>query len=44
MEAGIDDKLRDVGWIVDLIDEITKPPKKPGPKKGTKYHPRRIVN
>ena len=43
MEAGIDDKLRDVGWIVDLIDEITKSPKKPGPKKGTKYRPRASV-
>lgn len=40
MEAGIDDKLHDVDWIVDLIDEITEPPKKPGPKKGTKYRPR----
>ena len=43
MEAGIDDKLHDVGWIVDLIDEITRPPKKPGPKKGTKYRPRKTV-
>ena len=42
MEAGIDDKLHDVGWIVDLIDEITGPPKKPGPKKGTKYRPRKV--
>ena len=41
MEAGLTDKLRDVGWIVDLIDEITKSPKKPGPKKGTKYRPRK---
>ena len=43
MEAGLTDKLRDVGWIVDLIDEITKPPKKPGPKTGTKYRPRKTV-
>ena len=41
MEAGIDDKLHDVNWIVDLIDEITEPPKKPGPKKGTKYRSRK---
>ena len=33
MEAGIDDKLHDMDWIVDLIEAITKPPKKPGPKK-----------
>ena len=43
MEAGIEDKLRDVEWIVHLIDEITRSPKKPGPKKGTKYRPRRAV-
>ena len=40
MEAGIDDKLRDYEWIVDLIDEVRPKPKKPGPKKGTKYRPR----
>lgn len=43
MEAGIDDKLRDMEWVVDLIEKITRPPKKPGPKKGTKYRPRRAV-
>ena len=41
MEAGIDDKLRDYEWIVDLIDEARPKPKKPGPKKGTKYRPRK---
>ena len=41
MEAGIDNELHDMGWIVDLIDKITKPPKKPGPKSGTKYRPRK---
>ena len=41
MEAGVDDKLHDMDWIVDLIEEITEPPKKPGPRKGTKYRPRR---
>ena len=40
MEAEIDDKLRDVNWIVDLIDESAQKPKKPGPKKGTTYRPR----
>ena len=39
MEAGIDGTLHDMDWIVGLIEEITKPPKKPGPKKGTKYRP-----
>ena len=39
MEAGITDKLRDIEWIVQLIDENTPKPKKPGPKKGTKYRP-----
>ena len=32
MEAGIENKLRDVDWIVDLIEKITQPPKKPGPE------------
>ena len=43
MEAGIEDKLHDMDWIVDLIDEITKSPKKPGPRKGSKYRPRKTV-
>ena len=43
MEAGLTDNLRDVNWIVHLINEITQPPKKPGPKKGTKYRPRKTV-
>ena len=41
MEAGVDDKLRDVEWIVDLIEANTPKPKKPGPKPGTKYRPRK---
>ena len=44
MEAGIDDKLHDMEWIVGLIENITEPPKKPGPKKGTKYRPRKTKN
>lgn len=40
MEAGIDDSLHDVDWIVDLIEKEARPTKKPGPKKGTKYRPR----
>ena len=31
------DTLRDCDWIVWLIDSVTMPPKKPGPKVGTKY-------
>ena len=41
MEAGLTDTLYDMGWIVGLIEDITEPPKKPGPKKGTKYRPRK---
>ena len=41
MEAGIDNELHDMEWIVGLIEAITKPPKKPGPKKGTKYKKRK---
>ena len=41
MEAGIDDQLRDLEWIVGLIDANTPPPKKPGPKVGTKCKPRK---
>ena len=40
MEAGLTDTLRDCTWIVELIDSLTPPPKKPGPQKGTKYRPR----
>ena len=40
MEAGLTDNLHDTDWIVGLIEDITRPPKKPGPKKGTKYRPR----
>lgn len=43
MAAGIDEKLHDMEWIVGLIEEITKPPKKPGPKKGTKYKKHKVV-
>ena len=40
MEAGIDDRLRDLEWIVGLIDADTPPTKKPSPKPGTKYRKR----
>ena len=43
MEAGLTDMLHDVEWIVDLIEGITEPPRKPGPQKGTKYRPRKSV-
>lgn len=44
MEAGIDDQLRDLEWIVGLIDAGTPRPKKPGPKVGTKNKPRKKVD
>lgn len=43
MEAGIDSKLRDFDWLVDLVDKHTPKPRKSGPKKGTKYRPRNSV-
>ena len=43
MEAGLTDTLHDMDWIVGLIEGVTEPPKKPGPKKGAKYRPRRKV-
>lgn len=43
MAAGIDDRLRDYGWLADLVAEVEPKPKKPGPKKGTKYRPRKAV-
>ena len=44
MEAGIDDTIRDTEWIVGLIDANAPTPRKPGPKKGTKYGPRQKSN
>ena len=41
MAAGITDRLRDIDWIVDLIDAREPAPQKPGPKPGTKYRPRK---
>ena len=41
MAAGIDGELRDVAWIVGLIDGRAPKPKRPGPKPGTKYRPRK---
>ena len=41
MEAGIDNTLHDCEWIVELIDTMTMPAKKPGPKVGSKYRPRK---
>ena len=43
MEAGLTGSLRDVEWIVGLIDLTTPVGKKPGPKKGTKYRPRQTA-
>ena len=41
MEAGIDTTVRDCAWIVGLMDARAPVPKKPGPKPGTKYRPRK---
>ena len=41
MAAGVDDTLRDMEWIVGLIDERAPEPRKPGPKPGTRYAPRK---
>ena len=44
MAAGVTDTLRDVEWIVSLIDALETKPQKPGPKPGTKYRQRRKSN
>ena len=41
MAAGVTDTLRDVEWIVGLIEARTPAQKKPGPAVGTKYRPRK---
>ena len=41
MDADIDDERHDFKWIVELIDAMTPTPKKPGPKVGSKYRPRK---
>jgi len=40
MAAGVDDTLRDVEWIIGLIDANAPKRKRPGPRKGTKYRSR----
>ena len=32
MEAGLTDTLHDTEWLVELVKDVTEPPKKPGPK------------
>lgn len=41
MEAGLSDTVRDLEWIVGLIDANAPKPNKPGPKPGTRYKPRK---
>ncbi len=41
MAAGVDERLRDMEWLVGLIDARTPAPAKPGPKPGTRYKPRK---
>ncbi len=40
MAAGVDSRLRDYGWLADLVEEVEPKPRKPGPEKGAKYRPR----
>ncbi len=39
--AGVDERLRDMEWLVGLIDARTPAPAKPGPKPGTGGRPRK---
>lgn len=41
MEAGLSDTVRDLEWIVGLIDANAPMPNKPGPKPGTRHKPRK---
>lgn len=41
MAAGVSDTLHDMEWIVGLIDARAPTPKRPGPKPGTVYRPRK---
>ena len=41
MAAGVDERLRDMEWLVGLIDARTPAPAKPGPKPGTGGRPRK---
>lgn len=41
MAAGVSDTLHDMEWIVGLIDARDPTPKRPGPKPGTVYRPRK---
>lgn len=41
MAAGVSKTLHDMEWIVGLIDAQAPAPKKPGPKVGTVYRPRK---
>ena len=44
MEAGLCDTVRDLEWIVGLVDANAPKPSKPGPKPGTVYKPRQKSN
>ncbi len=41
MVAGVSDTLRDMEWVVGLIDARAPTPQRPGPKPGTVYRPRK---
>ena len=44
MAAGVDDRLRDMEWIIGLIAARAPEPKRSGPKPGTRYTPRAKSN
>ena len=44
MEAGLSDTVRNLEWIVELIDANVPMPNKPGPKPGTRHKPRTKFN
>ena len=44
MEAGLETTVRDLEWIVGLIDANAPKPGKPGPKRGARYKPRKKSN
>ena len=44
MEAGVETKVRDCEWIVELSDAMAPIPNRPGPKPGTRYARREKSN
>ena len=42
MGAGLTRELYDIRWLAEMVEAHRPKPKKPGPKKGTKYRPRKV--